>query len=565
VALISVPRDRRRPRSWSPRAVVAVIVTTAGLGLNLRAWILLGPHLHDRFAVEPADHMVLVGLPLLVAAVVRLPVGVLTDSYGARVMFPLVSLAAAASVVGLGLAGSVPAVVLAGCGAGVAGAAFVVGATLLSRTLPYGRRGLALGIFSLGPVLGVIASAVSRGFDPDGRRAAFALGGLLVAFAGVAAVVLRDNVPVHRVRSPLRRCVEVLRLVSTTSLSLLYALALGGLVAIAVFLPMYLATALGLGWVPAVAITGAVVGLGALARLVGGWWTDRYPTVALLKVCYTVAAGLCVLVALAPRLWWLTVSVVAAIAVCDGLASGALLALIGKVTPPDSAGAVMGATGAAAALGALALPLLLTGVDQLSDSHSAAWIVLAGVLLSVVWYVRTQGLRIGLGLAVPFEAEPTETAMTVTVVGGADTRLDAAAVVTRLAELATNDELVVVYGADDVDTLEESPGRRTNVLVAGLRYRLPRHSVVAVDIRRQAWCRPLLGTTLTEFVEAGTVAIAVIPMSDLRGTAAELSSYLGADRVMTMSYSLTQGARLHEVWRRPCPPGERRARMPSCG
>ena len=81
---------------------------------------------------------------------VRLPVGVLTDRYGARVMFPAVSLAAAASVFGLALADSLPAVVVAGSAAGVAGAAFVVGASLLSRTFPYGRRGLALGVFGLG-------------------------------------------------------------------------------------------------------------------------------------------------------------------------------------------------------------------------------------------------------------------------------------------------------------------------------------------------------------------------------------------------------------------------------
>ena len=40
----------------------------------------------------------------------------------------------------------------------------------------------------------------------------------------------------------------MIRLMSTTSLSVLYALALGGIVSIAVYLPVYLSTALRLEW-----------------------------------------------------------------------------------------------------------------------------------------------------------------------------------------------------------------------------------------------------------------------------------------------------------------------------
>ncbi|MEN3306079.1 MAG: transporter, family, nitrate/nitrite transporter [Micromonosporaceae bacterium] len=534
------------PDSRSLPAVATVAVATVGLGLNLKAWVLLGPHLHERFDVTPGTYVLLVGLPLLVAAVVRLPVGVLTDRYGARVMYPVVSLVAAGSVVGLGLAGSLPAVIVAGAAAGIAGAAFVVGAALLSRALPYGRRGLALGVFSLGPALGVVTSVLSRGFDSEGRRAALVLGGLLVCFAGLAALVLRDHAGVPRAGSPLRRCVEMIRLASTTSLSLLYALALGGLVATAVFLPVYLATAFGLHWFDALAVTGVVVGLAAAARLVGGWWTDRRPTAQLLIVCYAVAAALCLVVALAPRQWWLTVPAIAAIAGCDGVASGALFALIGKAARADHAGAVMGVTGAAAALGAVLLPLLMAGVDRLTGSRSGAWVLLGAALLAASLYVRAHRLRIGLGLAVRFEPAPSATAMTVAVVGGSDTRFGAAAVVARLAELAASDELIVVYGSDE----PWPPVASGNVLVTGLRDRLPRCRVVAIDVPLHNWARGRLAMLLHEFLDAGTIAVAVTAMADLRGLAAQLSSYLEADRVLMISYSLARGADLHEVWNR---------------
>lgn len=542
------------------RAALTLAVATVGLGLNVRAWVLLGPHLHERFDVGVGAYVALMGLPLLVAALVRLPVGVLTDLYGARVMLPAVSLAAAVTVSGVGLADSLPAAVVAGSAAGVASAAFVVGASLVSRTFPYGRRGVALGIFSLGTAVAVVISVVSRCLDPRGRWAALVLAGLLMGFAGLAALLLRDEAfdPTaarrttghgawwHGAGAPMRRCVEVARLASATSLSVLYALALGGVVAIAVYLPVYLAAVFGLEWFDALAVTGGVVALSAAARLVGGWWTDRRPTARLLMLCYAVAACLCLAVALAPPLWWAAAPAVAVIAVCDGVASGALLALIGKAARTDSVGAVMGVTGAVAALGALLLSLLLVGVDWLSHSYSAAWILLGAVLLAVAVYVRAYGLRIGLGLAVRFEPPPSPTAMTVAVVGESDTRWGAAPIVARLAELAASDELVVVYGSDE----PARPRLGANVLLVGLRDRLPRHSVVALRVvpDPDGWGR--LAGLFGEFVEAGTVAIAVARSAEMHGLAAELSTYLHADRVLTVSYTRHAGADLNEIWNR---------------
>ena len=531
------------PRSRPPRAAATLAVATLGLGLNLRASILLGPHLHERFSVSPDAYAVLIGLPLLVAALVRLPAGVLTDRFGARVMFPAVSLVAAASAIGLGLADSLPVVVVAGAAAGVAGAAFVVGAALVSRTLPYGWRGRALGMFSLGVAIAGALSAVSWGFDPEGRLAALLLGGLLIGYAGLAAVVLRDTGDADRTGSILEKCADMVRLASSTSLTFLYVLALGGIASIAVYLPIYLTTAFQAAWLHALAVTAVVVGLASAGRLAGGWWADRHPTARLLMFCYGIAAGLCVVGALVPRTWWLAAPVIAGIAVCDGIASGALLALIGKAARPDHAGAVMGVTGAAGALGALLPPLLLAGVIGLSHSDSTAWALLAVMLLAAALYVRTHGLHIGLGLAVRFEPEPSPTSMTIAVVGESDTRLGAAAVVGRLAELATSDELVVVYGADEQVRNRIS----AHALAAGLRDRLPRHSVVAVPVGQDIAALGRDALLLGEYVDAGTLAIAVTPTAEMRSVAADLSLYLQADRVLIVSYTPAEGAELHQV------------------
>jgi NNP family nitrate/nitrite transporter-like MFS transporter len=527
----------------SPRTVMTLVVATFGLGLNLRAWILLGPHLHERFDVSTAQYVLLMGLPLVVAVLVRLPVGVLTDRYGARVTFPAVCLAAAGCVFGLGLTDSLPIAVVAGAAAGVSSCAFVVGAALVSRMFPYGRRGLALGLLSTGPAITTLISVLSRGVDIVGQRSAVVLGLSLVVVAAVAAGVIRDPVGPYRGGHLVRRSLEMVRVASRTSLSLLYGLALGGLTAASVYLPVYLSAAFNLDWFSALAVTGVVIMLSAFSRLAGGWWADRRPTARLLVVCYAVAAGLCLVAAIEPRRWWLAAAVIAGAAVCDGLASGALLALIGKAARTDSMGAVMGVTGSVAALGALLPPFLLAGVGLVSHSYSAAWALLAALLLGVALYVRAYGLRIGLGLAVQFQPGPGPTTMTIAVVGDAAIDAGAAAVVARLAELASTDELVVVYGSDD----PSRPRLSANVLVAGLRQRLPRHSVVAVRAAPRTTGLDQLAAVLDELLEAGTVAIAVAPVTDLHEVAAQLSSYLKADRILVVTYHPAGGAETHEV------------------
>jgi len=140
--------------------------------------------------------------------------------------------------------------------------------------------------------------------------------------------------------------------------------------------------------------------------------------------------------------------------------------------------------------------------------------------------------------------------MTVAVVGEPDTRWGAAAVVARLADLATGDELVVVYGWD----APARPRRDTNVLLAGLRERLPRHRVVALRVGLGVGSPSGNAALVNDFVEAGAVAVAVTPTVEAGEVAAQLSTYLRADRVLKASYTLAAGADLHQVWHRPGTP-----------
>lgn len=152
-------------------------------------------------------------------------------------------------------------------------------------------------------------------------------------------------------------------------------------------------------------------------------------------------------------------------------------------------------------------------------------------------------------VAVPLRAaatEPGDVAVTVAVVGEAETGWNTDAVVSRLAELAINDELLVVYGSGS----RHRPGPGHRAVMAGLRGRLPRHHVIALHVRHsELGLRPDAVAALESLLENGSLPVIITSAAAMHDITAEVSSYLRADRVMRASCTVT-GADLYQVWRR---------------
>ena len=83
-------------------------------------------------------------VPVIVGSLGRIPVGALTDRYGGRVMFPVISFVTIVPVLYLGLLGhgSLTALLVGGFFLGIAGTAFAVGVPFVNAWFPPHRRGL---------------------------------------------------------------------------------------------------------------------------------------------------------------------------------------------------------------------------------------------------------------------------------------------------------------------------------------------------------------------------------------------------------------------------------------
>ena len=140
----------------------------------------------------------------------------------------------------------------------------------------------------------------------------------------------------------------------------------------------------------------------------------------------------------------------------------------------------------------------------------------------------------------PAVTPPDCPTMTVAVLKEREAETDA--VVARLAELAVADELLVVFGS-------ASNPRPGQAMIAGLRGHLPRHHVVAVHVRHRGADVRRYAAALERFLDAGSLPVVLTASADMHDVAAEISSYVRADRVLRV-FRTTTGADLYQLWRR---------------
>jgi MFS transporter, NNP family, nitrate/nitrite transporter len=380
-----------------PGAALNLAVATAGFLANFWAWALigpLGPGIKERLGLSFAAQSLLVAVPVLVGSLGRIPVGALTDRFGARVMFPIVSAATIGPLLTLAwVQTSYPAMVVAGFFLGIGGTAFAVGVPHVSAWYPPARRGLAIGIFGVGMGGTAISNFTTvKLADAYGPKTPFLIvAAVLAVYAVVAYALLRD--PPGRTLasgSALRRTAEVARLTVTWQLCLLYAVGFGGFVAFSVYLPAYLRTAYGLQANDAALRTAGFVVLAVVARPIGGWLSDRHHPAPVLVWCFSGVAGLAIVQAFGPPLMPLGTVAFLGMAALLGAASGAVFALVGKVAPADKVGAVTGVVGAAGGLGGFLPPLVMGWVYGVEHSYAIGLMLLSDVALAAAVYTAVK-------------------------------------------------------------------------------------------------------------------------------------------------------------------------------
>ncbi|MCI0388757.1 MAG: MFS transporter [Acidobacteria bacterium] len=354
------------------------------------------PILKKSLALSPVQVSIALAIPVLLGSLGRIPLGMLTDRFGGRLIFSFVI---AFSIVPALLMGFVSEYwQLAACGffIGIALASFSVGVGFVSGWFPPQRQGYALGIYGAGNVgqsLAAFGSPVLA--ESFGFEWGFWTFGMLLLIWLAVFWLKAENAPR---RAPPKSFNEILKPLKDTRswiLSLYYFLTFGGFVAMAIYLPIFLTEIFKLTPGDAGARTAGFVLLATAMRPVGGILADRVGGRKILLCVFPVTAAMAIFLA-CPSIITFTIGALG-MAAAIGLGNGAVFKLVPEYFP-QSVGAVTGLVGAAGGIGGFFPPLVLGAIRQTTGTFTLGFILLgifSLICLAVVYVSGSQPAQPG--------------------------------------------------------------------------------------------------------------------------------------------------------------------------
>src|ERR1041385_6396938 len=140
----------------APRgAAVQLLLGTLSFAVCFTAWGLISafaPRFREIYQLTGFQTALLVSVPVLLGAAARIPMGLLADRFGGRLVFVMLMVLVAAPVAIVPMLSSYRALIAAGFFLGAAGSSFAVGVRFVSPWFASDRQGSALGVYGLGNI-----------------------------------------------------------------------------------------------------------------------------------------------------------------------------------------------------------------------------------------------------------------------------------------------------------------------------------------------------------------------------------------------------------------------------
>ncbi|WP_368861636.1 MFS transporter [Actinospica durhamensis] len=373
-------------------AYVNLAVATVGFALTFWSWNLIAP-LASTFQTtlhfSPFALSALTAVPVVIGSLGRIPVGALTDRFGAKLMFPLCSaLSIIPTLLLIPAKNSYVGLVLVGFILGIGGTTFAIGIPHVNAWFPASRRGFATGVFGMG----MGGTALSSYFTPriykHGVNLPFTILAVALAAYAVLALVLLTNPPNRTVPTepPAKRLGAAGRLRVTWELAGLYAVGFGGIVAFGVYLPTYLHNSYALSSTDAGTKAAGFSLMTVITRAIGGTVSDRFHPAYVTAIGLGAAGLFAVVQAFDPELMPTGTIAFLLMAAGLGISSGAIFALVARVTPAPNVGSVTGIVGALGGLGGFVPPLVMGAIYTAKGTYSIGLMLLSDLAFAGALY-----------------------------------------------------------------------------------------------------------------------------------------------------------------------------------
>lgn len=381
-----------------------LVLALIGFAITFWAWNIVGP-LGARYTAElglnATQTSFLVAMPVLVGSLGRVPVGALTDRYGGRVMFTVLTFASAVPVLLVALAGSLKSyslLLVFGFFLGIAGTTFAVGIPFVNAWFEPARRGFATGVFGAG----MGGTALSSFFTPRLVRSIgyvpthLLIAAALVVLGAVLWLLLRDSPAWKPNLAPvIPKLAAAAKLPLTWQMAFLYAVTFGGFVAFSTYLPTYIKNVYAFGLTGAGTRTAGFAIAAVLARPIGGTLADKIGAKKVVAISLVGVAVMSLIIALRlpPEIPAGAAFIVMALFL--GLGTGGVFAWVAELAPAERVGSITGIVGAAGGLGGFFPPLVMGATyNEAAHSYTIGLVLLtitaAGALLFTLFGIRRE-------------------------------------------------------------------------------------------------------------------------------------------------------------------------------
>ncbi|GAB4348503.1 MAG: nitrate/nitrite transporter [Gammaproteobacteria bacterium] len=371
-------------------------------------WVMfsiIGIPIKELLALNETQFGVLVATPILTGSVMRLPVGMLTDKFGGRIVYFILMLSMIIPLWFIGSATQYWQFLILGFFVGIAGASFSVGIAYTARWFTKEKQGFAMGIFGAGN-----AGAALTKFVAPSLVVAYGWQAVPKVYAVAMAVVVITywmftyEDPEHKVGKTVtvRDQLAMLKDPRIWKYCQYYSLVFGGFVGLSLWMTKYYISEYGFDIQTAALLASIFVLPSGVIRALGGWFSDRYGAY---RVTWWVMwiSWVCLFIMSYPQTQVIIKTVSGETALHIGLNVWVFTVLLfivgiawgfGKASVfkflsdeyPENIGVASGIVGLAGGMGGFLLPIMFGALIDLTGINSAVFMLLYGATcVSLIW------------------------------------------------------------------------------------------------------------------------------------------------------------------------------------
>ena len=383
-------------------------MSTLAFTICFMVWMMfavLGVPIKELLQLNDTQFGLLAATPVLTGSLVRLPLGMLTDRFGGRIVFFLLMLVCVLPIYMISLATEYWHFLVLGLFVGLAGGSFSVGIAYVAKWFEKQNQGFAMGIFGAGNagsaltkfVAPAIIAAASWQMVPKVYSAIMFITALLFWFCTYenkghkvhSNVSLADQLRTLKDPKVMRYCQY-------------YSIVFGGYVALALWMTKYYVEEYGFNLQSAALLAACFSLPGGVLRAMGGWMSDKWGAQSVTWWVMWVS-WVCLFLLSYPQTELIVQTVNGPQTYNIGLNAWTFTALLfvvgiafafGKASVfkyisddyPGNMGAISGIVGLAGGLGGFVLPIMFGALVDLTGVRSSSFMLMYGVVwVSLIW------------------------------------------------------------------------------------------------------------------------------------------------------------------------------------